>query len=152
MLVVGSPGEGLGPNEFKTQMALWSIWAAPLYMSHDLRNTSADALAILTNSEIIEIDQDPLGIAGHMYYRDAEYEVWARPLFNGDWAVAVFNKSPKSIDVDLLLHECAIVVKNTASFRDLELHQDVGTIKANEYFHIKDIQSHATNIYRVKLN
>lgn len=151
MLVVGSPGEGLGPNEFKSQMALWAMFAAPLYMSHDLRNTSDDARAILMNKDIIEIDQDPLGVAARMYFRNDEEEVWARPLFNGDWAVALFNKSGKKMNIAFDPHDCGINVKTSITLKDLEKHEVVGELKPKQIWNV-DVESHETKIYRISFN
>lgn len=127
-------------------------------MSHDLRNTSDEAFALLTNDEIIAIDQDPLGIAGYMFYRDDDYEIWSRPLFNGDYAVAVFNKKSSPLTINLNLRDAHIAYQGKACLRDLDLHQDVGCIKINEALPINDsifllflVASHLTKIYRVTL-
>lgn len=61
-LIVGD--FGLSAEQSRTQMALWAIMAAPLYMSNDLRSISAEARAILQNKVAIAINQDPLGIQG----------------------------------------------------------------------------------------
>lgn len=59
MLIIGD--DGLSIHEQETQMALWSIFAAPLIMSNDLRTISNESKTILLNTEIIAINQDPLG-------------------------------------------------------------------------------------------
>lgn len=61
-LIVGD--FGLSAEQSRTQMALWAIMAAPLYMSNDLRSISAEARSILQNKVAIGINQDPLGIQG----------------------------------------------------------------------------------------
>uniref|UniRef100_A0A915HQH7 Alpha-galactosidase n=1 Tax=Romanomermis culicivorax TaxID=13658 RepID=A0A915HQH7_ROMCU len=62
MIIIGNPG--LTVNQCKAQMALWSIWSAPLLMSNDLRDIKPEFREILLNSKVIAIDQDPLGIMG----------------------------------------------------------------------------------------
>lgn len=51
-------------EQSRTQMALWAIMAAPLFMSNDLRTISPEARSILQNKLVISIDQDPMGIQG----------------------------------------------------------------------------------------
>jgi hypothetical protein len=78
--------------EEKTQMAIWSISAAPLIMGNDLRNVSETSKAILLNQDAIDVNQDPLGQMGMRISRgDGSTEVWARNLHNGDVAVALYN-------------------------------------------------------------
>ncbi|XP_037071760.1 alpha-galactosidase A-like, partial [Pollicipes pollicipes] len=64
MLLIGN--SGLNEGESRTQMALWSVWAAPLIMSNDLRRLDAASAAILLNSEVIAVDQDTLGVLGRL--------------------------------------------------------------------------------------
>lgn len=61
-LIIGN--FGLSHGQSQTQMALWAIMAAPLLMSNDLRDISKEAKAILQNSDVIAVNQDPLGIQG----------------------------------------------------------------------------------------
>lgn len=63
MLVIGN---GLTFEESRTQMAIWSIWSAPLLMSNDLRDLEKELREILQNKQVIAVDQDPLGIMGKM--------------------------------------------------------------------------------------
>ena len=87
MLVVGNTG--LSPSEEQTQMALWAILAAPLYISADIRKMDRQALAILKNPKVIAVNQDPLGKQGWVIHSDPTFRVWMRPL--------VDNKSKKQI-------------------------------------------------------
>lgn len=67
MLIVGN--FGLSYEQSKTQMALWAILAAPLFMSVDLRTIRPEYKAILQNKKIIAVDQDILGIQGRRIYK-----------------------------------------------------------------------------------
>lgn len=78
MLVIGNPGLSL--SEQKAQFALWAIFAAPLYMSTDLRTISEDSLAILKNEKIIAVNQDRLGRQGFRVSDDGVIRVWLREL------------------------------------------------------------------------
>jgi hypothetical protein len=91
MLLVGNTC--VSHDEERTQMAIWSIMAAPLIMGNGLRNVSAESKSILLNKDAIAVNQDPLGQMGLRLSNTSEpTQVWARNLANGDVAVALFNK------------------------------------------------------------
>ena len=99
MLVVGTLGWGpnlrptrLTPNEQMLHIALWALQAAPLFIGADLSKLDAFTLALLTNSEVIDVDQDPLGRAAGRVWNDARREIWSRPLSDGTMAVGLFNR------------------------------------------------------------
>ena len=73
-------------DEYITHMTLWCILAAPLLAGNDLSKTDPDALAILTNKEVIGVDQDVKGIQGHRISEEGPLEVWAKPLADGGYA------------------------------------------------------------------
>ena len=82
----------LTPDEERTQMALWSVLAQPLFVSADFRNMSADSAAVLLNERAIAIDQDPLGSAGDRLSNSTNgAQGWAKQLGNGDQAVVLYN-------------------------------------------------------------
>nr|XP_004668811.1 alpha-galactosidase A isoform X1 [Jaculus jaculus] len=89
MLVIGN--FGLSWDQQITQMALWAIMAAPLFMSNDLRQISSQAKALLQDKNVIAINQDPLGKQGYCLRKGHKFEVWERPLSDLAWAVAVRN-------------------------------------------------------------
>ena len=90
MLLIGNGC--LTEDEERTQMAIWSLSAAPLIMGNDPRNISAASKAILTNTAAIAVDQDPLGQMGLRLSPQNVTEVWARTLADGAIAVALYNK------------------------------------------------------------
>ncbi|RKF18910.1 glycoside hydrolase family 27 protein [Altericroceibacterium spongiae] len=90
MLEIGNGG--MSHEEYQTHMTLWAMSAAPLILGHDLRETSDDALALLTNREVIAIDQDARGEQGVPLRKDSQQEVWTKPLSDGSTAVALFNR------------------------------------------------------------
>lgn len=88
MIIVGDFSLSIG--EAQVQFALWAILAAPLYLSVDLRTIRPEFKEILLNKEIIDVNQDPLGIQGRILGDPgADTQVWARPLSKGDVAVAL---------------------------------------------------------------
>jgi len=99
MLEVGN-GK-LTPDENRAHFALWAILAAPLIAGNDIRNMDAGTKAVLTDKEVLAIDQDPLGKQGRRVAKDGDKEVWARELQGGNRAVALLNRAatPQSITV-----------------------------------------------------
>jgi alpha-galactosidase len=95
MLEVGNGG--MSANEYRTHMSLWAMSAAPLMMGHDLRETSPETLAILTNRRVIAVDQDSRGIQGKAVRKEGTMEVWAKPLADGRLALAIFNRGTSGV-------------------------------------------------------
>jgi alpha-galactosidase len=122
MLEVGNGG--MSDTEYRTHMSLWSLLAAPLLAGNDLRSVPADIMAILTNKEVIAIDQDKLGKEATRVAKNGETEVWARPLADGSYAVGLFNRGPESSKVTAAWSD--IGVKGKARIRDLWKHSNEG--------------------------
>ena len=91
MLEVGNGG--MTNVEYRTHFSLWAMASAPLIAGNDLRTMAAETVAILTNPEVIAVDQDKLGKGATRVTRAAETEVWLKPLSGGDVAVALFNRA-----------------------------------------------------------
>jgi alpha-galactosidase len=89
MLEVGN-GK-LTPDENRLHMGLWAMLAAPLLAGNNLSKLTPEVTAILTNRDVIAIDQDALGKQANRIYDEGPVEIWSRPLSNGDVALAVFN-------------------------------------------------------------
>ncbi|XP_059150953.1 alpha-N-acetylgalactosaminidase-like [Physella acuta] len=90
MIIIGD--KGLSDSQEEVQMALWSIMAAPLYLSNDLRNVSDRARRLIQNKGAIAINQDPLGIMGKRAWQANGIQGWIRPVLPiGSYAVAVLN-------------------------------------------------------------
>jgi alpha-galactosidase len=124
MLEVGNAG--LDPDEARTQLAMWAMWAAPLVAGNDPRTMRPGdpASATLLNPEIIAVDQDPLGQPAHLVSSRAGLQVWARPLAGGaattTEAVAVVNLTDAGVCPTLTWHDLGIT--DVTSARDLWAH------------------------------
>ncbi|XP_043535922.1 alpha-N-acetylgalactosaminidase isoform X2 [Chiloscyllium plagiosum] len=91
MLIIGN--FGLSYEQSKSQMALWAILAAPLFMSNDLRAITLKEASILQNKLLIRISQDPLGVQGQMLLKGKNnIEVWMRQLSSSTMALAFFSQ------------------------------------------------------------
>jgi alpha-galactosidase len=86
-------GNGMTFNEDKTHFAMWCMVASPLIAGNDFRSMSAETLSILTNQDLIAINQDPLGIQAFKYLEKDGIAIWFKPLTNGNWAVSFLNKT-----------------------------------------------------------
>lgn len=95
-------GNGMPQNEDRAHFAMWCMLAAPLIAGNDPRQMSKETLQILTNKEVIAVNQDTLGIQGFKYATKDSVETWLKPLAGGDWAVCFLNraKTPASIQFD----------------------------------------------------
>src|SRR5204862_7438393 len=114
---------GMPATEYRTHMSLWAILAAPLLAGNDLRSMSPETVAILTNRDVIAIDQDPLGKQGHRLRADGAIEVWTRPLASGAQAVALFNRGQSPARISVRWSELGMQGAHTA--RDVWTGRDV---------------------------
>ena len=89
-------GNGMTNTEDKSHFTLWSMMASPLFAGNDLRIMKSETLNILTNKEIIAINQDALGIQGFKYQSENGVDVWVKPLYDENWAVVFLNRSDKT--------------------------------------------------------
>jgi len=121
MLEIGNGG--MSEIEYKTHMSLWAMLAAPLLAGNDLRNMSPAILQILTNREVIAVDQDRDGKQGTRIWKSADQEIWTRPLSGGAKAVAFFNRAAAEALVNIRWADIGISGKSR--LRDLWSHQDV---------------------------
>jgi len=89
-------GNGMSASEDKAHFSLWAMLAAPLIAGNDLRSMSKETLAILSNKDVIAVDQDKLGIQAFKYKTEPGLEYFFKPLENGEWAMLILNRSDDS--------------------------------------------------------
>jgi alpha-galactosidase len=124
MLEIGNGG--MSDTEYRTHMSLWSLLAAPLLAGNDLRDVTPGILEILTNKEVIAVDQDPLGKQGTRVSRQGDAEVWARPLADGGYAVGLFNRGAAEAKVTAQWSD--IGISGAHAVRDLWAHAGRGAV------------------------
>jgi alpha-galactosidase len=120
MLEVGNGG--MSEDEYRTHMSLWCLLAAPLLAGNDLRDASPNILAILTNKEVIAIDQDKMGKQARRASKNGDLEIWTRPLERGGYAVGMFNRGESP--AKMTLHPADLNIKKISKIRDLWAHTD----------------------------
>ena len=117
----------LTSDEQYTQVSLWSMVAAPLIFSGDITRMDEFTLSLLTNDEVIEVDQDPLGKPGYRASKNGDAEVWIRHLEDGSIAVGLFNRGENETEVTANWTDLGINGNQTV--RDLWRQKDLGRFK-----------------------
>lgn len=126
MLEVGNGG--LSDNESRAHFSLWAMLSAPLIAGNDLRTMTPEIKTILTNREIIALNQDPLGYQARRLKRDGNVDVWVKKLADGSTAVALLNRGDTESEGRITWSELGMS-DDTKSVRDLWQHQSLGKLK-----------------------
>jgi alpha-galactosidase len=114
----------LTQNEQYTWMTLWSMLSAPLMLGNDLTKLDAFTLNLLTNDEVIAVNQDALGKQASRILRDGATEVWAKDMEDGSKAIAFFNRTEKP--VTMTLEKSLLSLMGEWQVRDLWQRRDLG--------------------------
>jgi alpha-galactosidase len=141
MLVVGHVGWGpalhrtrLTPNEQYTHLSLWSLLASPLLIGCDLTKLDDFTLNLLTNDEVIEVNQDPLGKQAARLSQDGSAEMWAKPMSDGSWSVGLFNRG--AIAAPVTLNPSLLGLGGEVQVRDLWRQKDLSTISGKTAYQV----------------
>lgn len=143
MLEVGNGGMTNG--EYRMHMSLWSLLAAPLITGNDLTHMTPETLAILTNPDVITVDQDPLGAEGQRVWEEGPLEIWMKPLADGSKAVGLFNREQSTIK--MTVHFKQIGIEGHATVRDLWAQEDLGVFDGS---YSADVTEHGAVMIRVR--
>lgn len=155
MLVVGLHGKS-GPSgdqggngatniEYQSQMGLWSLMAAPLMISNDIRNMDEATRAILTNKDILAIDQDPLGKQAKRVVNENDWQVFVKPLADETYAIGILNTAEKKRKFKSRLSDLGIDGKyQLFDVWSKEAHRKTNKLNSK-------IDAHETLVYKLKL-
>jgi alpha-galactosidase len=143
MLEIGNGG--MSDTEYQTHMSLWAMLAAPLLAGNDLRSMSPSILAILTNRDVIQVDQDADGKQGKRAWKSGDREIWVRELAGGARAVAIFNRGGDTAGVTVKWADLGLKTPKTA--RDLWAHKDIPVAGAEL---TASVPSHGVAMWRVQ--
>lgn len=136
-LVEGRPG--MTQDEYATQMALWCLWSSPLTLSFDLRKPiSPDDIALMTNPELLALDQDLMGQQAQPLWERNGLILWVKPLENGDVALGLTN------------------MNDTAARGTIKL-DEIPYLDHGKHYHVRDVmhrfsQTPTRGEWRVALN
>ena len=145
MLLVGVK-DGLNETEERTQFNMWCIMASPLFLGNDVLNMPEYAKEIVMNKEMIDIDQDPLGIQGDVVkeYNNGSLQVWMKQLNDGSIAVVLFNRSEKAEKITAAWKDLGIAGK--MKVRDLLKHAYKGIYTGS---YTEEVESHSTVVFKI---
>ncbi len=149
-------GNGFTNSEDRVHFAMWVMLSSPLIMGNDLRSASQETIDILTNEEVIAVNQDKLGIQGYRHTDEHGIEMWAKPLANDEWAFVFVNMGDEKVKLDYDWKKHPIqddlngrflkVEETEFTVRDLFNHKDMPTTES----HLKaEIASHDVLMVRV---
>ncbi|MFE3032709.1 NPCBM/NEW2 domain-containing protein [Streptomyces canus] len=143
MLEVGNGG--MTDTEYRSHFSMWSVMAAPLLIGSDLRSASAETFEILSNKEVIAVDQDPLGKQGTVVSSEGGRWVVAKEMQDGSRTVALFNESGSPQRIATTAAAVGLPDATAYTLRDLwqhRSHNTAGTISAT-------VPAHGTVLVRV---
>lgn len=151
MLVVGLVGWGpklhytkLTPDEQYTHMTLWSLFSSPLLIGCDLARLDPFTFSLLSNDEVIDVNQDPLGVHGAPIVENEEEAVYVKQLEDGSMAVGLFNKTLKPRDITIKLPQLGFYQEKT--IRDLWRQKDVAKTAET---HTSTVNPHGAVLLRI---
>jgi len=127
MLEVGNGG--MTTEEYRAHFSLWSILAAPLIAGNDLRDMNPEIHDILTNKEVIAVNQDALGSEGRRVMKNGDLEVWAKQMQDGSRAVVLLNRAVTEKEIGFSWENLGYPNHLSASVRDLWKSKDLGQSK-----------------------
>ncbi len=142
MLEVGNGG--MNRNEYRTHMALWVLLSAPLLAGNDLRSMTPETKEMLTNPEVIAVDQDAKGVQGHRVWEEGPLEVWVKPLADRSQAVGLFNRGESILKMTLDFKMLGFT--GSAKLRDFWERRDLGVAQQS---YTTDVPKHGVVLLRI---
>ena len=137
MLVVGKVGWGpnvrptrLTADEQYTHISLWALLSSPLLIGCDMADMDAFTVGLLSNTEVLDVSQDPLGIQGMAVKKDENHAIYLKPLEDGSVAVGLFNLSTSPLRLGFKPRSLGI--EGTLTVRDLWRQKDLDTIDTKD--------------------
>ncbi|XP_024524076.1 alpha-galactosidase-like [Selaginella moellendorffii] len=126
MLEVGNGG--MSVDEYRTHFSLWAIMKAPLLIGCDVTSIGSDYLSILSNWEVINVNQDSLGVQGKKVSSSSSLDVWAGPLSGGRVVILMVNRSFMTWSITANWDEIGLKSGTKATGRDLWQHKDLPVV------------------------
>jgi alpha-galactosidase len=126
MLEVGNGG--MNNTEYRSHFSLWCIMAAPLIAGNDIANMKPETHDILTNKEVIAVDQDVLGKQGKRIRHENDQDVFVKPLDGGGVAVLLLNRGAAQQTISVTWEQLGLAADKSLNGRDLWEHKDLGKL------------------------
>jgi alpha-galactosidase len=150
-------GNGMSISEDRAHFSIWCMLASPLIAGNDIRNMSSETKNILTNSEVIAVNQDSIGVQAFRYDVRDSIEIWAKALSHGDWAICFLNRSAETkrmefdwennVVIDDFFKKELNTKKDTYKVRDLWERKNLGDTKKKL---VSEILSHDVKMVRLR--
>ncbi len=137
-------GVGCTDTEYQSQFSLWAMMNSPLYATNDLRNMNTATKSILLNKEMIAINQDALGNQAVRTVNDSIWNVFVKPLANGDVAIALLNRSEHTASYQLNAKDLGLA----GNYSWYSLWEHKISSKGKKWKGI--VQPHETKVFRLK--
>ncbi|HVY41168.1 MAG TPA: glycoside hydrolase family 27 protein [Polyangia bacterium] len=141
-------GRGMSADEDRSHFGMWAILAAPLIAGNDIRSMSATTKAILTNADVIAVDQDPLGKQGTLVATPgSNLQVWSKQMSGTNVrAVALFNRSGAAASMSVTWSQIGLPA-GAATVRDLYAQKDLGSF--NDSYMAASVPSHGIVMLKI---
>lgn len=142
MLEVGNGG--MTTEEYRSHFSIWALAKAPLLIGYDVRTMSDKTLEMLSNREVVAVNQDKLGVQGKKVKNNGDLEVWAGPLSNNKIAVVLWNRGSSRATVTAYWSDIGLDPTTTVNARDLWAHSNQPSVKGQIS---ADLDSHACKMH-----
>lgn len=159
MLVLGKIGWGrdmrrefelhwthLTADEQYTHMSLWALLSSPLIIGCDLTEIDDFTLSLLTNNEVIDVNQDPLAFQAAKFSGDEDHAVYIKPLEDGSVAIGLFNFSDTTRMIGFRPHNLGLIGQQT--IRDIWRQKDIAKIEQTDWWETP-VRSHGVKLLKV---
>ena len=140
-----APELGMSSVESQAQLSMWAILAAPLILGSDPRALAPATIRMLTNPEVLAVDQDSVGVQGTLVQQQGAGQVWSKPLLGGGRAVAMLNRGSVALQITIAAKKLGLPPANRYSVRDLWAR----TSKTTSGPITAGVAPHAVVLYRV---
>ncbi|KAL7613441.1 hypothetical protein Lser_V15G08338 [Lactuca serriola] len=142
MLEVGNGG--MTTEEYRSHFSIWALAKAPLLVGCDIRSMSKETYEILSNKEVIAVNQDPLGVQGKKVKKNGDLEVWAGPLAHNKVVVILWNRGGSTSEITAYWSDIGLKSSTVVKARDLWAHSTRKSVK--EHISAR-VESHACRMY-----
>nr|XP_023910952.1 alpha-galactosidase-like isoform X3 [Quercus suber] len=157
MLEVGNGG--MTTEEYRAHFSIWALAKAPLLIGCDIRSMDNMTFKLLSNKEVIAVNQDKLGVQGKKVKKDGDLEVWAGPLSDNKVAIILWNRGSSTATVTAYWSDIGLKPETVVSARDLWAHSTQSSVQGQFSLKTKkrkksvqgqlsaNLESHACKMY-----
>ncbi|RZC75193.1 hypothetical protein C5167_050678 [Papaver somniferum] len=142
MLEVGNGG--MTTEEYRSHFSIWALVKAPLLIGCDIRSMNNVTDELLSNKEVIAVNQDKLGVQGKKVKQDGDLEVWAGPLSGRRIALVLWNRGSQQASITANWQDIGLKPSTVVNVRDLWAHSTQASVKDSLS---ATVDSHACKMY-----